>query len=302
LVMDKGIGDKLEDTDVHYEREPVRHAAPYAAALEVFPPAQGEGTFSATPLHIEVSLGAQEFRGENGLGFELRFRRVILELIVERCEVARSGRYERTLPPEDYSHFLKRVAETSRLGEAQGSLGVTSLLNRILGNFGVEAGAQSSVAAKLLSEQRSEIESRLSVKMVRWVGAGRWEIGHEIVGDPNEIDGLLKGAYLASPGDGRSKDESNPLCKLNPIGEDDYRVCIELRARKIDCDYRLLGGKLSGPIWGRINRNKIEKILALKMLEEANRAEGLIAPEGEVVLARASLEAKRKIESGSDEN
>lgn len=291
----------MKYTDVEYQRERVRHAVRYAAALEVFPPPQGEGTFSTTPLHVEASLGAQEFRGDTGIGFELRFRRVILELIADRCEIAQRDRYERTLPPEDYNHFLRRVAETSRLGEARGSLGVTGLLNRILGSFGVEADAQSSVAAKLLSEQRSEIESRLSVKIVRWIGAGRWEIGHEIIGDPNEIDGLLRGAYLSVRGDGRKKDEPNPLCKLHPIGEEDYRVSIELRARKIDCEYRPLGGKLSGPIWSRLNREKIEKILALKMLEEANHAEGLTAPEGEVVLARASLEARRKREGIPDE-
>lgn len=292
----------MDETDVHYRREPVQHAARYAAALEVFPPSQGEGSFSSTPLHVEVSLGAQEFRDEHGIGFELRFRRVILDLVVEGCEIEQRDRYERTLPPEDYNHFLRRVAETSRLGEAQGSLGVTGLLNRILGSFGVEANAQSSVAAKLLSEQRSEIESRLSVKIVRWAGAGRWEIGHEIIGDPNEIDGLLKGAYLSSPGDGRNNDDSNPLCKLSPTGSDDYRVSIELRARKIDCDYRPLGAKSSGPIWGRLNKQKIEKILILKMLEEANRADDLAPPEGEVVLARASLEAKQNVKSMSDES
>lgn len=292
----------MDTADVTYEREPARHAARYAAALELFSPVQGEGTFLETPLLVEVSLGAQEFRDRDGFGFELRFRRVIVEVSVEGCEIARGGRYERTLPPEDYSHFLKRVAETSRLGDAQGRIGVAGLLKRILGGVGIEAEAEFLATAKLLSEQRSEIESRLSVKIVRWAGAGRWEIGHEIAGDPNEIDGLLKGAYLSPPGDGRGAKNSNPLCRLQPHGEADYRAVVELRARKVDCNYRVLSSRRTELRWRQVNRERIEKILALKMLEEANRAEGMEPPEGEVVLARAALAARRTLRKGEHES
>ena len=100
---------------------------------------------------------------------------------------------------------------------------------------------------------------------------------------------MLRGLYLNKPADGRAGDDYNPLCILNPVGRRPYAVTVELRAKKRDCVYLPLGDEPTGQAWEKRNKNQIERLLALKMLEELNRADGLDPPEGELILARAML-------------
>ena len=64
---------------------------------------------------------------------------------------------------------------------------------------------------------------------------------------------------------------------------------MELRALKSDCVYLPGISKPAAEVWAQRNREKIENILVLKMLEEQNRADGEQNPDGEIVLPRARL-------------
>ena len=92
--------NRMKAEDAIYEPAGSTLALPRAADLELFTPRQGEGFFDRSPLAVEVSLGDQDLRDEDGFGFSLRFRRVIIALLLEHCKLAREGRYERTCPPK----------------------------------------------------------------------------------------------------------------------------------------------------------------------------------------------------------
>ena len=278
-----------------YERIPPTCALRYAAELELFKPRQGEGNFERTPLELEVSLGEQLFTGDTNrglIGFKLRFRRVILEVLVKNGQISRDDRYQRTLSQEEFSQYLKRVSESTQVAEGSLEGGVSGPLSKILSAIGVDVSAHAKVAGDIKRGRSSAIESSVSLKIVRWIGTGRWEIGHEELGDPGEIDGLLKGAYLSYPGDGRSREDYNPLCYVEPHGNR-YSVGVELRARLADCVYIPEGLMKEEPSWSRKNRQIIEARLVQKMLQEQNERDGLDPPEGEVVLARGGLLIKK---------
>lgn len=284
----------MNPDDAVYDREGPTSALPLAADLELFRARQGEARFACSPLEIEVSLGEQDLRDEDGFGFSLRFRRVIVALTLEGCELARKGRYERTLPAEDFLQLLKRVVDTSRLAKGQARGGSSNLLSSLLSTLGIELSAQAEVAASLQRGDTRTVESKINFKIVGFVASARWEIGHRELGDPSEIDGLLRGSYFNKPADGRTEDEYNPLCYLEPHGRRPYAVTVELRAKKTDCVYLPLGDKLGGETWERSNKVLIEQLLAFKMLEELNRADGFEPPEGEIILARAKLTVRSR--------
>ena len=54
------------------------------------------------------------------------------------------------------------------------------------------------------------------------------------------------------------------------------------------------GEPADGEMWEQRNKRIIEQILVLKMLKEQNRADGLEAPEGELILARARLIVRKR--------
>ena len=286
--------------DASFSRRGPTNAMRYAAELELFLPRQGEGRFSNAPLEIEVSLGEQEFRDKDGIGFCLRFRRVIVEIIPKYCEIERDQRYRRTLPREDFTQFLKRVVEKGRLGRVGAKAGMNGL-SKILAAVGIDMALTGEVAASLESNNTQTIESKVDFPIVRWVAAGRWEIGHSVLGDPSELDGCLKGGYFGDPGDGRTPDDYNPLCILKPRGSRDYHVDIELRAKFGDCAFRSLSDERDEEEWAKKNKEEIMRILALKLLREQNRSDGLEPPDDELILGRSRLIVKQVKEGCQDE-
>lgn len=268
-------------------------AARYAADLELFLPRQGESVFSNVPFEIEVSFGEQEFTDDSGFGFKLSFRRAFIEIISDNCEISRDGRYQRTLPKEQFQHLLRRVSESSSQKKARASGGVSLKFSKLLSALGFESDLHAEVQKSIQSGDTQSFESHLNFKIVRWIGANRWQIGHETIGDPNEPSGELRGGYLTLLGDDIVDGSSNPLCFLNPIKGSKYNATVELRAKKLDCVYLPLGDERSEERWAKKNKVQIERLLTLKMLEEQNRADGLNPPEGEVVLARGSIEVSK---------
>ncbi|WP_152615735.1 hypothetical protein [Leisingera sp. ANG-M1] len=275
--------------DIQISRLNLTSAARYAADLEVFLPRQGETMFANLPFDVEASFGEQEFTDEDGFGFKLSFRRAFIEVIPENCEIAREGRYQRSLPREKFQHLLKRVSEDHGSRRMNASGGISLRLAKLLSAVGIESKLHAEVQRSLQSGDIQSIESQLDFKIVRWVGAGRWQIGHEVIGDPNELSGELRGGYFTPPGDEITEGALNPLCFLNPTGGNEYTAIVELRARKRDCIYQPLGEERNEARWAKKNRVQIERLLTLKMLEEQNRKDGLSPPEGEVVLARGGI-------------
>ncbi|WP_298852238.1 hypothetical protein [uncultured Ruegeria sp.] len=279
-------------------------AARFAADLEIFLPRQGESSFSNIPFEVEASFGEQDFTDEGGFGFKLSFRRVFLEVITVGCEILRDNRYQRSLPRDQFQHLLKSVSDSSSMRKASAGAGVSLQLSRVLSALGIESSAHVEAQKSINTGDFQSLESDLEFKIVRWVGANRWQIGHEVLGDPSELSGELRGGYLSPIGDGREEDSSNPLCSLGPTKNTKYSAIVELRARKRDCVYRPLGKQRNEDRWASKNRTQIERLLTLKMLEEQNRKDGLSPPEGEVVLARGSIEVAkpRKPKKKNEEN
>ncbi|MEO0666727.1 MAG: hypothetical protein AAFZ99_02315 [Pseudomonadota bacterium] len=264
-------------------------AARYAADLELFLPRQGQQKYDQLPLEIEVSLGEHQFSEGDGFGFSLRFRQVIVEVIMNDCEMSREGRYERKVDKEAFHHYLKRIKDKSTSKRGSVSTGISARLSQVLSALGVEASVMAEAEAQLRAGDIETLESRIDFKIVRWAGAGRWHIGHEVLGDPNELDGTLKGGYISQPKDAQSTPELSPLCVLLPLSQVGYAATVELRARKNDCVYKPLGPERNEERWERKNRSQIEHVLALKMLEEQNRRDGFQAPEGEIILSRGRI-------------
>jgi hypothetical protein len=186
------------------------------------------------------------------------------------------------------------VVDTSRLAKAEARGGLSRILSNLFSALGVEASAHAEVAASLQRGDTKTIESKIKFKIVRFIPNTRWEIGHQELGDPSEIGNLLRGRYLNEPADGRAEDEYNPLCYVEPLDRRRYAVTVELRAKKADCHYIPLGREAGGETWEKQNKTQIQWLLAFKMLEELNCADGLEPPEGEVILARARLTVKGK--------
>ncbi|WP_299733126.1 hypothetical protein [uncultured Tateyamaria sp.] len=272
-------------------------AARYAADLETFLPRQGESIFSRVPFEIEASFGEQEFTDNDGFGFKLSFRRAFVEVIPENCEISRDGRYQRSLPRDQFHHLLKRVSESSSSKKGIASGGVSLQFSKILSALGIETSLHGEMQKKIQTGDMQSTESQLEFKIVRWVGASRWQIGHEVIGDPNEPSGELRGGYFSQLGDDAEDGSSNPLCFLIPKKGSKFSASVELRARKRDCVYSPLGDERNEESWAKKNKTQIERLLTLRMLEEQNRADGLSPPEGEVVLARGHIEVSKSRKS-----
>ena len=280
--------------DVVYSRDGPSHALEFAASLELFDPRQGFGSFERTPIEIEVSLGEQDLTDEDGFGGSIRFRRVVVALVLEDCELARDERYERTLEPEDFTQFLKRMVETSKMAKGGAKAGTSSTLSKVLSAIGLDASAHGEVEASIQSGDVKTIESKIEFKLVRFIAGTRWEVGHETLGDPLNLDGLLRGRYFHLPPDGKKDDGENHLGTVTPVGGRSYATYVELRARKADFIFSRRGAPPSGAPWAVANEEIIERLVCLREFEEQNKRDGYTLPEGEILLARARLTTKRK--------
>lgn len=270
-------------------------SVPYAASLEIFQPHQGQEYSDSLPLELEVSLGRQDFTDDDGFGFSLSFRQVFLDVSVRGCEILREGRYVRTVSKEDFSQYIKKFYETSSAASGGVTAGISSKIANLLASIGIDIAAQAQIKRALEQGEIKTLENSIDFKIVEWVGNGRWKIGHPRIGDPLQLDGSLQGAYLSPTGDGRTGSETNELCRLDPQHASNYSVSIELRAPKAACVYRPLGDLGTNETWAAKNKARIERVLALKMLQEKNRADGLSPPMDEVILARGRLiVSKRK--------
>jgi len=284
-------------TDYVVDSKPSEHAARLAAQLEIFPIQQGRGSFERAPLEVEVSLGEQEFRegpGVDAIGFILQFRRVIIEVQVEGGFISSTDRYERTLPDDVFKQYVKRAIESAQGLDGELEFGFGGVIARLLDAVGLTGKARLRAATELKRGNLQRFEGNLKLKIVRLIPGGRWEVGHSELGDPAEANGLLRGAYLNEPADGKQADDDSPLCYIEPINSRGYKVIVELRAALKDCDYLPTGPVLNDPMWARLNRNAIEKILVTKMMQEQNRADGLRPPAGEIILSRGEFRVRRK--------
>lgn len=275
-----------------YKRSGPKWATPYAAYLELFLPKQGSGEYSKTPIDIEISMGDQEFTESDGFGFRLSFKRVFLTIIPRKCEVSREGRLERSIPKEEFTYLIKKIVNSSTDGELSAEGGLSNTARHLLSTIGIDIGASGKINKKSKWDDSTELQSRGEYRLVRWISAGRWEVGNEKLGDPREENGRLRGAYINPDAESEG---GRPLCFVNALENENYDVNIELSAKKKDLIYEPLGPVLNDEVWKKENRNNIEKLLLGKMLEKMNRSDGLEPAEGEVILARAKLTVLREM-------
>lgn len=265
-------------------------AVPYAAELEVFPSESVLLPARSVPIDAQVSFGSEEFidSGRSEEGFRLSFRRAIVEVRVHQARISQQNRYERTLPKEQFCQIVNKISEESGIGKGKVDGGLSAAIRAVMAVFGVDFRAAASIERSMRKGDILSVEGENPFKLVRYVAAGRWEIGHEEFGDPTELDGLLRGSYIRTQ---PHESENAALCHIENVNEAGFEVTIELRVKFADCDYVPLGSMVPKEHWRRINKAVVEKQLVMKMLQEDGRAYGFTPPEGEVILARAGLSA-----------
>lgn len=280
--------------DAKFLREPTACAARFAADLELFAPRQGTEKFDRMPLEIEVSLGEEEFSDEEGFGFRLRFRKVIVEVYLEKAEISKYDRYQRTIPKEEFSELLERIAESAQSIGGEAEVSVAPNIGNLLRFLGLGLSVNGRISGDTASKKVNKTVLHNTVRVVQWAGAGRWQVGHEKLGDPLTVDGLLSGAYFYQSADDRNAEDLNPLCYVEPATNANYSGFVELRARKKDCRYFPSDSSDSSEIEYSKNKTAIERVTTLRMLEEANRRDGMNPPDGEIILARSHFAVKKK--------
>jgi len=270
-------------------------AFPNTATIELYEPEDEEKLFSCCPLLVDLFIGDEPIYpgGEKRAGFTLRFKRVFLALALRECTVDRKQRYEYVLPTEDFNQVLQRVVENSKSGEVGAKAQTNTILKSLLSAFGLDAEAKVNVEASIKSGKIDTLDSKLKFKLVRCISNRRWEIGHEFLGDPTEMDSLLRERYLHKSNYGEPEDKRPPLCLMKPKGRKPYIIDVELRARKSDCVYVPISSR-SVRGQSHSKKEKIEELYVLKVLETQNRRDGFVLPRGEVVLARSVLKVRRK--------
>lgn len=284
-------------SDLKVKRTIEDPVAPYAAALEVFRPRQGEESIDQLPVSLEVTLGDQEFidpEATDGFGVVLSFRRVIIALYPEGCEVAQSGRYERTIASDV---FLKAISEqrntatdTAASATVEGGVGVEAswFAKFKLGAFSKAEAAHARKNAKAVS-----IDAVAQCAIVSIMPQHRWEIGRFIEDATGEREGplgVLRGSFFDDPSTGG--EGGTDLCIVTATGKKGLKVTVELRARIADCILMPQGQQMEGRALHHLNKALIEQRLGVKMIEERNRKRGLTPPPGEVILARGSVSVK----------
>tara|TARA_R110001583_G_scaffold189261_1_gene352018 strand:+ start:657 stop:1511 length:855 start_codon:yes stop_codon:yes gene_type:complete len=268
-----------------YTREGPSWALPYAAYLELFQPQQGLDDFASTPIDIEVSFGEQDVITKDGFGFRVGFKRVTVSVQPFGSEISRNGRLSRSIPKDELTRLFKKVVESSKSGSVELSGGISGTFSKLFSFFGVDAKAAADLNRTGKSNQTETFEAKSDIRILKWLSAGRWEIGDAKFGDPRRDDLLLRGAYVNPEG----VDDNKPLCFVNADKSQTYEIIIEVSAHFDDMVYRQLGEATVGPAWETENKRLIEKVLVAKTLREQNRSDGIEPAEGEVVLCRGLL-------------
>lgn len=277
---------------------------PNAAHLELFQAQPEDGDTSIVPLNVQVSFGEQDFWDNDlkRIGCRLRFRRATLAVKPVGTNIFRLMRYERTLPEEKVAQVIERLTESTDSSKKSLFGGLSAKLSPLYAIFGIDAGLRAEVEKSIIEDLKKRLESKASIKIVRWVGSGCWEIGHEELGDPTELDGFLKGSYFTAPPDDRPEEPNSALCYLENSDDAGFAVDIELRCKLSDCVYIPLGAKLNEPNSKRQYRLEAEQEAMRLMLLKHNQNLGIQAPPGELVLAQGTLNARPIVEARRERN
>jgi len=275
-------------------RIPVTCAVRYAAELEIFPPPQGTENFDRAPLHLEVTLGRSDFQESPSgvdVGFALQFRRVIIELILDNAEIALEDRYSHSLASEVFKRSIRRTVESSSRKGAERDGGLSLNIDHIFSALKIDGKLRKKLSEEFQRGNFESIESAPPFLVVKYASGRRWEVGHSELGDPSQKDGILHGSYLSHE---KGPDgQYSPLCYISPLEDGPYGVSVELRASLTDCVYTPTGVIWNEEKWMKRNRERIERRLVTKMLQEQNRADGYDPPPGEVILARGYIGFER---------
>ena len=271
---------------------------PGAAELEVFGPRQGEESADRLAVAVEVTLGEGEYpnpEAEDGFGITLAFRRVIVALMPDRCEVDRDGRYERIVPAEEFRKAIVRQeneasgtsTEAGAEAEAQAGFEASWFAKLFLGIRG-----KAETSCSFGDTRTVDIETVAHCAVVGVLPGHRWEIGRfiaDVLGAREGPLGVLRGSFFAQPS---TAGEGSDLCAVTATGTKGFTVTVELRAKIADCIVTPLGPEAGGSLKARMNKALIEQRLGIKFLEEKNRRKGHKPSPGEVVLARAAISVK----------
>ena len=286
--------------DLEFTIEHTTHALPHAAGLKIWPPSQGSSAnFNEIPIDAEVSFHRQHHRDETGFGFDVKFKNAILDFYLSGGQIKKVGQYEKSLSDQEFLRSLQKVAE--RNSSFGGKLGFQSKLSlkSVIEKAGFDAHAAGHIESQVSKGSIESFKSQLGKKIVKKIPQDRWRIGHEPFGEPREIDGALNGAYFWEAGDGRGQeDEANQVCLIEPLHGDQYSIEMEVRAKRGDFIYIPIGEQINEEKWKKRNKEKIEKFIIERMLQESNKKDGIPPPEDEVVLARTLITVKKLANGG----
>ncbi|WP_341366460.1 hypothetical protein [Yoonia sp. BS5-3] len=288
-------GSKIRHLEIaltaKYSRSISAHTLERAAFLELFLPNQGQENFNLSPLNLVVSAGEQEFIEDVDVSFRLRFRRIIIDLVLSNCTIARLGRYEKTLTEDQVSIFREKLSlHKSTSSEELAGVANLAVAHKIL-KVGMDVSRKRGRQSD--DQDKDNLSQKISIKIVTKSSGPTWEIGHEVLGDPRQFDALLKGDYLLEAPDRPLDEEDNPLCFLEPMDTSKpYSALVEMRVKKRDCVYFPLAENRDLADWRERNKRAIEGALVGKMLEAHKVGVGSRPPPGEIVLARAAIQVE----------
>ncbi|WP_346893794.1 hypothetical protein [uncultured Roseibium sp.] len=288
--------------DIGHTVRELSHALPLCVELEIFGPRQGHVDFLRMPLDAEVSLAVSTITDptDDTFGFQIGFKRIFLDVSTKGCRIAKDGRYKRSVPKEEFKLLLKRNLEEKSViqRERRGEIGanIQGILKFLKISASMKGGREKSK-----TDASSDVqETEFSLYLVQRIAGMRWEIGHETLGDPLQVDGLLRGSYLSPPSDGNTKGDYTPLCYLEAEVAKRYSATIEIRAATKDCVYLpVVDGEDAHKLLEE-KTTQIERILAIKALQKQNRKDGFDPPDDEIILARGEISFYRKTISGNE--
>lgn len=261
------------------------------AELELFKPRQDFDDLSLTPLEIEVTCGIGGYSDQDGLGFEISFKRLHIDLRPTNCNIAHYPRFEKTLQDT----LFKRTSETQTQSGLKSEVSAKANLED---NYlaGILKSGLGLSAAKERNISETELTSKVTdycYKIVSWSGAKRITIGgtnNKAEGDPRTEDNTLKGPYFLDLNRYEKAYLEAVLCHLIPNqGPTSYGVEVTLSGDFRDAVYRPLGRVLSEKAWIRKNKSAVEKALSLVTLRDQNIAEGFRPKQNAIIFARGNF-------------
>lgn len=268
---------------------------------------QGE-PYGRVRLDFELSCGTATVRAD-GRDFGISLRTCHVGLERENCEVELRSRYEHSLVKGSFEASGTEIQSSERLTD----LGIG--LEAGLHATAAPATAFGSLVGKLSwgrkkKEQRQETARRQQrVDLVSTFGHDRWRVGDPRHGDARRGDGKLAGTYFVEERD--ADGEPLPLCVVTrsdpgspvlvgisvsaPIGQvhierdgapanADDRRGVEASLRHKSARARRAHADAQAALRGRIAGLTLGKALA-----EAQREVGLPVPDGEFLIAQATL-------------